>query len=214
MSGPPRAWPRIHERWREERDFNFEGAYRHELGAFGEMLIRLHLQSAERQARILAGEETYDLDAFMPSNATSLVLAIHHRLREAGVAEEELWQQTVEFFLSDSFDSVPYMRISSLLFAALARKAAISRQMRPPNRGTISDVTTVAAVLPTAMRSGSTTRSPGCFARSRCEPGSTMGRGSSRGIRGSSSSTTSTSCRRPSPTSTSTSFETSTERAI
>src|SRR6266542_6712485 len=89
VGGPPRAWPRIHERWREERDFNFEGAYRHELGAFGEMLIRLHLQSAERQARILAGEETYDLDAFMPSNATSLVLAIHHRLREAGVAEED-----------------------------------------------------------------------------------------------------------------------------
>jgi hypothetical protein len=138
----------IHEGWRQEQDFDFERAYRRELTTFGDMVIRLHLQSVEHQGRILTGEEPYDFEALLPSNATSLVLDIHHRLREAGVAEEELWQQTVEFFRSDSLDAVPYMRISSLLFTAMARKAAIGGQMRPPNRGTISDVTTVAAVLP------------------------------------------------------------------
>jgi hypothetical protein len=45
-------------------------------------------------------------------------------------------------------DAVPSMRMSSLLFTAMARKAPIGGQMRPPNRGTISDVKTVAAVLP------------------------------------------------------------------
>lgn len=139
---------KIHERWRREEGFDFERTYRRELRVFGEMVIRLHLQSVEQQARMLTGLEPLDVEALLPSNATSLVLGIHHQLREAGVAEEELWRKTGEFLCADSLDRVPYMQISCLLFAALARKAAIGGQVRPPNRGMISDVTTVAAVLP------------------------------------------------------------------
>jgi hypothetical protein len=74
-------------------------------------------------------------------------LNIHHYLREAGVAEAELWQKTAEFFSSPALDTVPHLRISCLLFAAMARKAAAG-QVRPPNRGTLNDVKTVATVLP------------------------------------------------------------------
>jgi len=66
---------------------------------------------------------------------------------EAGVTDADLWQRTAEFFTSDHLDQVPYLRISCLLFAALARKAAAG-QVRPPNRGTFADVKTVATVLP------------------------------------------------------------------
>ena len=123
---------RIHEGWRQEQDFDFERAYRRELNAFGEMVIRLHLQSIEQQARMLAGLEPLDVEALLPSNATSLVLGIHHQLREAGIAEEELRERTGDFLRSNSLDRVPYMQISSLLFAALARKAAIGGQVRGP----------------------------------------------------------------------------------
>jgi hypothetical protein len=75
---------RLHERWRQEEDFDFERAYRRELASFGDMLIRLHVQAVERQVRILTGEEPYDFEALMPSSATSLVLEIHRRLREGG----------------------------------------------------------------------------------------------------------------------------------
>jgi hypothetical protein len=44
-----------------EQEFDFERAYRRELTTFGDMVIRLHLQSVEREARILTGEEPYDL---------------------------------------------------------------------------------------------------------------------------------------------------------
>ena len=138
----------VHEGWRREQDFDFERTFQRELAAFGEMVIQLHLKSIEQQARILAGQEPFDAEALMPSHATTLVLGIHHRLRDAGVPEEDLWPKTAEFFRSGALERVPYMQISALLFAALARKAAIGGQVRPPNRGTISDVTTVAAVMP------------------------------------------------------------------
>jgi hypothetical protein len=139
---------RIHNGWRQEQDFNFERAYRRELHAVGDTVLAVHFQSVERQARILAGREPFDLDVLMGSNATDLVRAIHHRMREAGVADEDLWQRTVDFFRSDDLDSVPYLRISSHLFAAMARKASIGGQVRAPGRGAVNDVTTVSSVLP------------------------------------------------------------------
>ena len=111
------------------------------------MVIRLHLQSGEQRARILAGEEPFDVDALIPSTATTLVLAIHHRPRIRSRRGGPLAADGGVLAVG-SLRHIPYMRISSLLFAALARKAAIGGQVRPPNRGTMSDVTTVAAVLP------------------------------------------------------------------
>jgi len=95
----------------------------------------------------MAGTRPFDPEVFMPSNATATVLGIHRRLRQAGVAEEELWQKIAEFFTSPDLDQVPYLRISCMLFAAFARKQA-SGQRRPAGGGTLNDVTTIATVLP------------------------------------------------------------------
>jgi hypothetical protein len=137
----------IHERWRNTQPFDFDRVYCRELRSFGASTLDQHLRAVERQARILSGEEPYDFDALMPSNSTSLVLNIHHYLRQAGVPEADMWQTTAEFFTSEKLDKVPYLRISCLLFTAMARKAAAG-QVRPPNRGTLNDVKTVATVLP------------------------------------------------------------------
>lgn len=139
---------RIHERWRAEQNFDFETVYRQELRGFGTTTIEQHLNALKRQVRMIVGAEPLDYEAFMPTNSNAIVLDIHHQLRAHDVPEEELWQKTAEFFTSPQLDQVPYLRISCLLFAAMARKAAVGGQVRPPNRGTLNDVKTVATVLP------------------------------------------------------------------
>src|SRR6266542_667456 len=104
----------IHERWRNAQPFDFDRVYRRELRGFGVGTLERHVQSIQRQARILAGEEPYDFDALLPSNSTTLVLNIHHYLRDAGVEERDLWKRTAEFFMSDHLDNVSYLRISCL----------------------------------------------------------------------------------------------------
>jgi hypothetical protein len=137
----------VHEGWRNMQPFDFDAVYRRELRSFGAGTLEQHLRAVQQQARVLAGDEPYDINALLPSSSTSLVLSIHHYMREAGIADAELWPKTARFFMSGKLENVPYLRISCLLFTAMARKAAAG-QVRPPNRGTLNDVKTVATVLP------------------------------------------------------------------
>ena len=141
------ALAQLSARWRDVSPFSFDDVYRQELRAIGETTIQVHVQSMRDAAEVMAGTRPFDPEVFMPSNATATVLGIHHRLRQAGVAEEELWQKTAEFFTSPDLDQVPYLRISCMLFAAFARKQA-SGQRRSAGGGTLNDVTTIATVLP------------------------------------------------------------------
>lgn len=141
------ALARLSAQWREVPNFSFDAVYRHEMRAIGETMLQVHLQSMREAAEVMAGMRPFDPEVFLPSNATSTILGIHHRLREHGVPEEQLRQKTVEFFTSPDLEQVPYLRISCNLFAAFARKAA-SGQQRAPGGGTLNDVRTVATVMP------------------------------------------------------------------
>jgi hypothetical protein len=138
---------RIHEQWRTTPDFDFDRVVDGEHAGFAETTLGLYVQFLERQARVYAGQEPFDPDAFFPTPSADLVLAIQHRLRESGASEENIWPRTAWFLRSPGIANVPYMKISALLFAAMARKAAAG-QVRPPSRGMLNDVKTVATVLP------------------------------------------------------------------
>lgn len=141
------ALAQLSARWRDVRPFSFDDVYRQELRAIGQTMIQIHIQSVRDAAEVMAGRRPFDPEVLMPSNATGTILGIHHRLRERGVADDELWQKTAEFFNSPDIDQVPYLQISCMLFAAFARKQA-SGQRRPAGGGTLNDVTTVATVMP------------------------------------------------------------------
>ena len=67
-------------------------------------MIQVHIQSLREAAEVMAGTRPFEPEVFMPSNATATILGIHHRLREHGVADEELWPKTAEFFASPDID--------------------------------------------------------------------------------------------------------------
>jgi hypothetical protein len=141
-----KALAQLSGRSRDLRPFSFDAVYRQELRAIGQTMIQVHLQSMREAAEVVAGTRPFDPEVFMPSNATSTILGIHHRLREHA-PEEKLLAETVEFFTSPDIDEMPYLRISAMLLAAFARKQA-SRQRRPIGGGTLNDVTTIATVMP------------------------------------------------------------------
>ena len=142
------AMERIFEGWRALDAFDFESVFRRELGGFGVSTIQEHLRSVQHQLRIMKGDEPFDLNAMLPSSSTTLLLSVQHRLRESGVPEDDIWIRTAEFFVTPTLDRVPYLKISCMLFAAMARKAAVGGQRRPPNRGALADVRTISTVLP------------------------------------------------------------------
>ena len=67
--------------------------------------------------------------------------------REEGVSEQQIWATVCEYFSSSLLKHVPSIKISSMLYAALARKA-VAGQRRPPNRGTANDIEAISFLSP------------------------------------------------------------------
>jgi hypothetical protein len=137
----------LHERWRSAGGFRFDEAYAQELRAFGTMMLQLHVNHVQELVEMTSGWRTFDPERALPPPATQFVLAARERMRQYGVPEGQLWERLREFLQASTLDLVPYLRISTLLWAALARKGAAG-QVRPPNKGMMNDVKTAATVLP------------------------------------------------------------------
>lgn len=69
-------------------------------------------------------------------------------LGRAGVDEGQIEGQTLAYIKSGRFRKLPWVRLSSLLYASLARRAASGGQTKPPDRGTVNDFKMVAYLLP------------------------------------------------------------------
>lgn len=137
----------LHERWRTSQDFRFEDTYRRELRSFGTTLLQLHAAHVRELVEMQRGLRPFDPERALPPPATDFVLAARRRMRDHGVADADLWGRLQAFLEAPTLDLVPYLRISTLLWAALARKAAAG-QRRAPSHGMMNDVKTVAIVLP------------------------------------------------------------------
>jgi hypothetical protein len=135
----------VHERWRNS-DLSFEELYRTELEAFGRTLLEVYVAEARRREEAIE-QGIVDLEILLPSSVSRLVETIHHVLHAEGVPDEELWTKTIEFLQRETLEHIPYVRISCMLYAALARKAQAG-QVRPPSRGMVNDVQVVSALLP------------------------------------------------------------------
>ncbi len=73
--------------------------------------------------------------------------AIFHRLRKAGIPEEMVYPTAVGYLTSPCLKEVPFIKISSMLWASVARKAANGGK-KLPSRGMSNDIKTISSVLP------------------------------------------------------------------
>lgn len=84
---------------------------------------------------------------WLPPPATLLVSNMFWILEEYKISDlSEQLQKVGEYFQSPHFLRLPFVRLSSMLYAAIARKAP--SMPSPPNRGTTTDVTVIASILP------------------------------------------------------------------
>ena len=141
-------------RWLKERfcswakeGTTFEQQFDIELRAFPRTLLKLHFGRQAKLAAILEGKHEPALSDLYPDLSSSLILSVHSAFTRAGVRDSELWPKTLEYLLSDSLRNVPFIRISAMLYAALARRAASGRK-RPPDRGMMSDIRIISVLLP------------------------------------------------------------------
>lgn len=133
-------------RWQTE-PLSFEQWFRQEMASYGPVVFREYERFYQKLGEVELGLRAPSLDECLPPEAVVLVKGMCIYLQDHGLSQPESSEAVRAYLHSDALRFVPSLRISCMLWAALARKAS-SGQKRPPTQGMVSDVEVASAVLP------------------------------------------------------------------
>jgi len=138
-------------RWQAEKSVNFTERVREETLAMGKGLVAAAKQFAERRAAAvskMARGEGYemDLDDFLPPMTNDVIESIVRVARTKKMPEEQIPTTIIKYFTDvDALLEVPQIRISSVMFAGWAHRAANGKKDAPKST---TDVQFISSYLP------------------------------------------------------------------
>lgn len=135
-------------KWQKEKNKDFDYWYKAERKSVAEELIKLYQKNLERLKKMSYGLVPFKPGAFFPGFANKVLYVIIKRLKRKGISEEkDINKKLNEFLYSETFEDVPYIKISSMLYAAMARRANKGKK-EPPGRGFLNDVEVISTLQP------------------------------------------------------------------
>jgi ribosomal protein L37E len=72
---------------------------------------------------------------------------IHIEFNKEGITHNDFWLKVWEYLQSESFQQIPFIKLSALFYASFARKAG-SGQKKPPDQGITNDLNVLSLLLP------------------------------------------------------------------
>jgi len=138
-------------RWQTEKNISFIERVREETLGMGKGLITTAKQFAEKRQNVMmqiARGEQYEmnLDDFLPPMTNDVLESIVRVARTHGISEDQIPIIVVKYFNDiDALLEIPQIRISSVMFAGWAHKAASGKKEAPKST---TDVQFIASYLP------------------------------------------------------------------
>jgi len=134
--------------WQQEKDKSFDYWFNKECTSIGPYFLGNYIQDVRRIQSILNGEREFrSYDDIEPTESYEVVRNVINVFEKAGKKGDELAKLTTDYFFSSDWQYIPFVRISALLLAALARRAAAG-QKKLPNEGMIYDFNIISVLLP------------------------------------------------------------------
>lgn len=126
----------VFERWKTEKNRNFNDWYEEERGAIGPAILKSYLQGVLKYSQEGYSESTLN---FMTSFVSVLFTELKSVLISRGYNDDNALLKIVEYLNSNHFKEVSYLKISSMLYASIAKSAANGRK-NPPSPGMDNDI--------------------------------------------------------------------------
>lgn len=140
----------IFERWRKEKGRKFEEWEMEEAVGFGKAVWENFINFSKRSLVVrqkFAQTGKIEIDDVFPPLSNDILHDMMRELHGRKIEGEKAIQKIGGYFNSKHVLQVPTIKITSMLFAAIARKAAAG-QVNPPSRGVFTDVNAIASFLP------------------------------------------------------------------
>ena len=139
----------VFKRWQTDKDKDFDDWYKEERKSEARVIIELYTRDLQDMAKAYFGIAPLELGALLPGFASRLISAIKDELERSGVSgKENLNKELGRFLQSSEFEDTPYIKISSMVYAAMARRAAHQGRKKQPGRGFFTDVKIISTLLP------------------------------------------------------------------
>lgn len=126
----------------------FDEWLENEKSNYGKAIWEAHLRHLLNVRDILEGKKKAgDFLELLPGDASQIISMVQEDLLGHKVPQAEVMQKTWKFLTSPMLTQIPYVQISSHLWASEARKAAGGKK-HPPNQGTHDDFHTISTLVP------------------------------------------------------------------
>jgi|GEM_PF-5778428 len=144
----------IQSRWKQQagkptRVF-FQEVLEEEAQAFGTAIVQLSKEFYEKQWAIRRGEVDYSRQDLIPTPAFTITDRLGKYFIQRGLSDKEIALNVLEYLTSPILKELPFIKISSALQAAAARKYCAGQQKSPKHRkaSILSDISTISTLMP------------------------------------------------------------------
>lgn len=145
----------IFEQWQKDKDKNFDFWVQEEVKAAARRYLYGFLtqlsNASHAQKSVLDSQQASIADAadlLLPGHESEMLLRFHHILTNQGVDEDKWLSKAIDFFQSEHFSDLPFVRFGASIWATVAYRAAHVGQKKPPNKGFYNDVSFVRTYYP------------------------------------------------------------------
>jgi transcription elongation factor Elf1 len=136
----------VYKKWMVYEDFDFDEHYNFEISTYIKEIQEMHLAYLYNYINASQGNPI-DVDILMADSMPMMVEEIRRIFEKNNIDEMQSLHKLSEYFSSASFNLVPYINITSLMFSAIARRAS-NGQKRTPQASIFTDIRTIAVLLP------------------------------------------------------------------
>jgi hypothetical protein len=137
----------VFKKWQSEKGKPFNYFFENECKEFIRELIAEYLTFLERWQNILQCNSGREITDVIPPSSYMMIEKIHEAFGKVRIQEQDVWDKTMEYLGSNHIQNIPFVKISAMLFASIARKAAAG-QMNPPGQGMLNDISIISVILP------------------------------------------------------------------
>lgn len=140
--------PGLYAKWREQRP-SFATLYEAELRAFGQLTRHFFIKFLEMRSNVVSGDlqATSEFGDLMMKSELSLLRSLRECFQEHGVLGELAIESALNFLDSKEAFECPYIQLSSILYASLARRV-IEGHWGKSDDVPFNDVSAISAYMP------------------------------------------------------------------
>lgn len=137
----------VFERWQREENKSFRDWFEEEALSYGKHVLKVYRAHSVKLRRLGDARWNLDQDELLGPLTNDDYLLVELSFENTELVGNKLRKKVEKYFLDPSLINIPVNKITAMLWATIARKAA-SGQKRPPNRGMANDIDVIAALLP------------------------------------------------------------------